>query len=90
MHQILSAESKCGGWPWTNMDVNMNDLIITIITIIILIIITIKIVILVIMIMIMNLWLCCLGEIFDMSKDDHVDKKQRWWSEQQSKAASLQ
>ena len=41
-----------------------NNIIITVIVI----------VVLVIMIMIINFWLSCLGEIFVMSKDDHVDK----------------
>ena len=65
MYQIFSTEPTCGRWPWTNMDVNMNGpIIIKVIVIIVLVIIT----------MIIKLWLSCLGEIFDMSKDDHVDK----------------
>ena len=44
----------------------------TIIIIKIIIITVIVIIVLVIIIMIIRLWLSCLGEIFDMSKDDHV------------------
>ena len=73
MHQMLPAEPEWGGWSSTNMDLYMNGLTIIIIIIIIIITTTTVIVVLVTM-MIINLWLFCLGGIFDMSKDDHVDK----------------
>ena len=78
MCQILSAKPKCDGWPWTNMDVNMNRLIIVIIIIIIIIMIIIIITVIVIIVSVMiikiiKLWIC-LEETFDMNKDDDVDK----------------
>ena len=63
---ILSAEPKYDGWPRTNMDVNMNRLLITITTIIV-------IIVLVMIAMIIKLWLC-LEELFDRNKDDDLDK----------------
>ena len=69
MHQMLPAEPEWGGWSSTNMDLYMNGL-----TIIIIIIIATTVIVVLVTMMIINLWLFCLGGIFDMSKDDHVDK----------------
>ena len=52
------------------MDVNMNGLIMVIMIIIITVIV---IIVLVMIIMIIKLWIC-LEEVFDMNKDDDVDK----------------
>ena len=67
---MLPAEPEWGGWSWTNMDLYMNGLTI----IIIIIIIATTVIVVLVTMMIINLWLFCLGGIFDMSKDDHVDK----------------